>query len=240
MRWSLIAKWIATGFLFTAFFRFAFGHPEPKHESPALPPAAALEARTAQPAPPAAAPAAAPSGGASFLSLIEVGPAEIEPAAPAPAKSSAPAAPAAAGSATSTAQDEADRRAKRRQDRQTIRAVSSALHMALESCSKQQLARNPRITGDIEIEVTVVPQPGTDRGRLQELTIDPQRIFIPLFVGCVRSAMGSAIFPSPVVQVSLSTTHTLEPDAVEPDADDGGDEDEDASDEPSEGDGKPR
>lgn len=226
------AKWIAAGFLFTAVYRFAFGHPEPKDDT--LPIPAEVTERTGRAVIPPPAPAAVPppSGGASFLSLIEVGPAEIEVTPAAPAKAAAPAPAASVDSVARTVSDEADRRAKRRQDRQAIRAVATALYSALTSCSKQQLLRNPRQQGEIDLSVTVVPQPGTDRGRIQELTIDSPRMFIPLFDGCIRSAMSSASIPSPVLEVKLSTTHRLELEVSAPDDsddDDNNDSGEDGS-----------
>lgn len=216
MRWSLLAKVIASGFLFTTAFRFAFGHPEPKSGSLELPAAEVIQ-RTARPAAPAPPAAPVKAEGASFLSLIEVGPAEIEPAEPAraPSPPPAPAPPAAVGasdSLTRGAQEEADRRARRRQDRQAIRAVAAALYPALRSCSEQQIARNPRLRGRLDLEVTLAAQPGTDRGRLRELTITPQGIFIPLFEGCVRTAMASASYPGPATAVRLSTLYTLNPE----------------------------
>ena len=207
MRWSLIA----TLFLITAVLRFAFGHSEPRQ--PPLAEPAAVESPVRPAPPPLAKETPPPVSGASFLSLIEVGPAEIEPSAPNPTaqKSEHATAQTAAEPVPRPGQD-ADWRTQRRLDRQAFRALLFTLRSALENCGKQQLIRNPRLQGEISVEATLVPQPGTERGMLKELVIEHQKIFIPLFDGCIRSAMGTAVFPRPATQVDLGTSYTMEPD----------------------------
>lgn len=209
MRWSLYA----TLFLITAVLRFAFGHSEPRQPPPAEPAAVEYPVRPAAPPPPPVKEIPAPAGGASLLSLIEVGPAEIEPAAPSPTaeKSDRATTPTAAEPVPRPGQD-ADWRTQRRLDRQAFRALLFTLRSALESCGRQQLIRNPRLQGEISIEATLVPQPGTERGMLKELVIEHQKIFIPLFDGCIRSAVGTAVFPRPATQVNMGTSYTLEPE----------------------------
>lgn len=225
MRWTLIAS----GFLFTAVLRFAFGHSEPRPQPSAPAPVADFRSAEAPPAPPPPSPAA-PANGASLLSLIEVGPAEVEVSPPvaAPAKPKAVLTASAVDPPPRPGLDDAARRALRRQDRQSLWAVSRTLHEALASCGQQQLRRDPRHQGNIEVEVLVVPLAGTERALVKSVLFESQNLFAPLFEGCVRNALSAAVLPRPGTQLDLSTNYHLTPevDHTAADEDDDADSDE--------------
>ena len=229
MRWSLIA----IGILSTALLGFAFGRPEPRH--PLLPPRAELAAGppVETPPPPPPPPAPAPSG-ASILSLIEVGPAEVEPVAAGPVAAPEPApAPAPVKPSGRTAEDWGTWLRQRRPNRTCQSAVWVAIRNAVDKCRGPQLARSPRLQGDVRIEVAVQAQPGQAYGLLRFVEVDSFNMYMPLFKGCIQSAIAAVSFPNPGSQIQAGYSFTLQHDAApsEPDDDDseGSDDGDDAT-----------
>lgn len=220
MRWSLIA----IGILLTALLRFAFGRPEPRHPLPLEPPREEVPAaRPVEPPPP---PPPAPSG-ASILSLIEIGPVEVEPAAAAPV--AAPEPPTAPVKPSGrAAEDGGNWLRQRRLNRACQIAIWTAARSAVDKCRGPQLARSPRLQGELRVEVTVQPQPGQPYGRLSEVEIDSPNMYMPLFNGCIQSALAAVSFPNPASRIELPYAFTLEHDvgSSEPDDDDSEDSDD--------------
>lgn len=96
-----------------------------------------------------------------------------------------------------------------------------AIRGAIDKCSGPQLARSPRLQGDLRIEVTVQAQPGQAYGLLSEVEIDSPNMYMPLFNGCIQSALASVSFPNPTSRVQIGYSFTLQHDArpSEPDDD---------------------
>jgi hypothetical protein len=230
MRWTLIAS----GAMLAGLIRFAVGHADhgPAPALQATESAAAPAPEATRPAPSAAAVSPPPSGeptGRSILSLLEVGPAEIEePAQPAAAVPEA--APAPTPDPQAAADSEAARRAQYRQDRLARRWIFVTLDRVVEGCAKQQLARNPRQLGPVEVEVAVKALPGAERGVLDSLQIETNRLYIPLFDACVRSGLASAQLARPASVVSVRRSLTIEPDPDPDESDDSEDADEESTD----------
>jgi hypothetical protein len=224
MRWS----WIAAGFLVTGMLRFALGHPDRRQqielpavradvEAPAPQPTAAKESRAASPT----------AEGPSILSLVEVGPAELtkEESAPKAAPTGSPPEPPA-----NTVSDVPISNWRRAwMDRRAAGSILRALHSALDVCSPQQLARHPRRVGpvDVDIEVWVKAQAGVESGVLQQVSFASPRLYMPLFEGCVRAALGSASLARPGTETHIRYSHLLEPPSAPPssDSEDDGEDD---------------
>ena len=104
----------------------------------------------------------------------------------------------------------------------------------MDKCRAPQLARNPRLQGHLRIEVTVQAQPGQAYGLLSEVEVDSPNMFMPLFNGCIQSALAEVSFPNPAAQVEVGSAFTLQHDVrpSEPDDDDsdGSDDGDDAAD----------
>ena len=74
------------------------------------------------------------------------------------------------------------------------------------------------------------PQPGQPYGRLSEVEIDSPNMYMPLFNGCIQSALAAVSFPNPASRIQLPYAFTLqhdvrpsEPDDDSEDSDDGDD-----------------
>lgn len=217
MRWSMIA----TAVLITALLGFAFGRPQPKPTFPLL--RAPLPAQAALAAPPETPPP--PAAGASFLSLIEVGPAEVEPSAGPPPVAPAPA--IVAPVIDRPTDDAAARQRQRRLDRICWSAIRAAIRQALDKCAKPQLARNPRLQGELRIEVTVQAQPERAFGLLRAVAVDSPNMYMPLFSGCIQSAIAAVSFPNPSYEMAMSYPYTLESEEATPEDDSADDDDDD-------------
>ena len=168
------------------------------------------------------------------MSLIEVGPAEVEPAAAAPVDAPSPLA-ARVKPDGRAAVEAGNRLQQRRQDQSCRVAIWAAIRRAMDQCRAPQLARNPRLQGHIRVEVTVQAQPGQAYGLLSEAGVHAPDMYMPLFDGCIRSYIAAVSLPNPASQVQVGYAFTLahEVRSTEPEDDDGAEsseDDEDAAD----------
>ena len=92
-----------------------------------------------------------------------------------------------------------------------IEAAVQAIVPALNSCYKEALARTPNLRGRLTLTMTVTPQRGADRGRIENAELDSRRVHAPLFRLCMLNALASAQIPQPSQEIYVNYPFTLNP-----------------------------